>query len=97
MSCHSSLTRSLLKIGPSAKPSAGRAKAADARPPAAKAPPVIRPRRVTVSPSKAPGMFRSAVYGDFLFLGAGAIWSGLGLYRDALAQRPAASSGRPSA
>ena len=32
-----------------------------AMPPAASAPPVMKPRRVTVSPSKAPGVPRSAV------------------------------------
>src|SRR3712207_5479876 len=58
-------------IGPSAKPSAGSAKAAEAMPPAASAPPVNSPRRVTVSPSYAPGMPRSTVYGDFR------LWGGL--------------------
>src|SRR3954452_478199 len=76
-----------LKFGPRANPSAGSPNAALARPPTARAPPVMRPRRVTVSPANAPGMFRSAVYGDFLFRGAGAI-AGVGLYRDAFAQRP---------
>src|SRR5438874_6912542 len=38
--------------------------AAVAIPPAATTPPVKRARRVTVSPSYAPGMPRSAVYGD---------------------------------
>ena len=57
--CHGNFVRS--KTGPSAKPSAGSAKAAVAAMPRPWAPPVIRRRRVTVSPSKAPGMPRSAV------------------------------------
>ena len=51
-------------IGPSAKPSVGRPNAAVAMPPAASAPPVMNPRRVTVSPSNAPGVPRSLVYRD---------------------------------
>src|SRR3954451_18633041 len=52
-------------MGPRAKPSAGSPKAALAIPPAARAPPLNSARRVTVSPSYAPGMPRSAVYFDF--------------------------------
>jgi len=48
--------------GPSAKPSAGRRKADAATAPATFAVPVMNRRRVTVSPSKAPGIMRSAVY-----------------------------------
>src|SRR6185312_13780046 len=47
------------------KPSAGRTKAAVATAPAPFAVTTMKRRRVTVSPSKAPGMFRSAVYFDF--------------------------------
>src|ERR1700730_4807799 len=54
----------LLKIGPTAKPRAGRANAAAAIPPAVWAVPVMNRRRVIVSPSKAPGIMRSAVYLD---------------------------------
>ncbi len=49
-----------LKIGPIAKPSAGSAKAAAATPPAPWAVAVMKRRRVIVSPSKAPGIFRSS-------------------------------------
>src|SRR4051812_22229434 len=49
---------------PAAKPSAGSAKAEAAMAPAACVVSVIIRRRVTVSPSKAPGMLRSAVYFD---------------------------------
>src|SRR3954465_14993817 len=52
-------------MGPRAKPSAGSPKAALAIPPAASAPPEKSARRVTVSPSYAPGIPRSAVYFDF--------------------------------
>ncbi len=55
----------LLKIGPIAKPSAGSAKAPRGDDPGAVgAPTVMKRRRVTVSPSKAPGMPRSSVYLD---------------------------------
>src|SRR5580765_5840444 len=64
MSCHGTLC--FLKIGPSAKPMAGRAKAPAAMAPAVCAVPVMKRRRVTVSPSKAPGMFRSVVYFDLV-------------------------------
>src|SRR5215218_1341191 len=47
---------------PAANPSAGRAKADTAIAPAPWAVAVMKRRRVTVSPSKAPGMPRSAVY-----------------------------------
>jgi hypothetical protein len=53
-----------LKIGPIAKPSAGSVKEAAAIAPAVWAVPVMKRRRVTVSPSKAPGIIRSAVYFD---------------------------------
>ena len=53
------------KIGPSAKPSAGRVNAEAAMAPAVCAVPVMNRRRVTVSPSKAPGIRRSRVYLDF--------------------------------
>src|SRR3954449_11685139 len=49
---------------PAAKPSAGSAKAETATAPAPWTVSVMNRRRVTVSPSKAPGMFRSAVYLD---------------------------------
>src|ERR1700744_2927262 len=49
---------------PAAKPSAGRANAEAATMPAPWTVRVISRRRVTVSPSNAPGMFRSAVYLD---------------------------------
>ena len=57
-----------LKIGPSAKPRAGRVKAAAAMPPAVCTDMVMNRRRLTVSPSKEPGMFRSAVYFDLACL-----------------------------
>src|SRR3954470_16944955 len=60
-------------MGPRAKPSAGSPKAALAIPPAASAPPEKSARRVTVSPSYAPGMPRSAVYFD---LGLWGRWEG---------------------
>src|SRR5437764_1931631 len=53
------------KIGPSAKPSAGSVKAAAAATPARWTEPTMNRRRVTVSPSKLPGIRRSSVYGDF--------------------------------
>src|SRR5271165_3462759 len=57
----------LLKIGPSAKPSAGSVKDAAATMPTAFAVPVMNRRRVTVSPSKAPGICLSSVYLDLCF------------------------------
>src|SRR4051795_700656 len=54
--------------GPSAKPSAGRTKAAVATAPVTLTAPVMNRRRVTVSPSNAPGMPRSAVYLDLASL-----------------------------
>src|SRR5207302_4910071 len=54
----------LLKTGPNAKPSAGSVKAPAAIAPAVWALPVMKRRRVIVSPSKAPGIKRSAVYLD---------------------------------
>ena len=60
MICHSNGSR--LKIGPSANPSAGSVKAAAATTPAPCAVTFMNRRRVTVSPSKAPGIPRSAVY-----------------------------------
>src|ERR1700731_4097948 len=58
---------SCLNIGPSAKPSAGSVKAPAATAPAVWAVPVMNRRRVIVSPSKAPGILRSAVYLDLCF------------------------------
>src|ERR1700690_2274090 len=63
---------SFLKIGPIAKASAGSAKPIVASAPAPCAVPVMNRRRVTVSPSKAPGIPRSAVYFDLLGLRVGA-------------------------
>ena len=57
-----------LKIGAIANPSAGSVNAAAATPPTPFAPRTISRRRVTVSPSNAPGMFRSSVYFDFVSL-----------------------------
>src|SRR3954471_7664628 len=54
--------------GPSAKPSAGRTNAAVATAPVRWTVPVMKRRRVTVSPSNAPGMPRSAVYLDLASL-----------------------------
>src|SRR3954451_20593206 len=50
------------KTGPIAKPRAGSRKATVATAPATLTVPVMNRRRVTVSPSNAPGMSRSAVY-----------------------------------
>src|SRR3984957_21048343 len=61
-------SESFLKIGPIAKASAGSAKPIVASAPAPCAVPVMKRRRVTVSPSKAPGIPRSAVYLDLLGL-----------------------------
>src|SRR3954452_7649892 len=54
--------------GPSAKPSAGRTNAAVATAPVTWTVPVMKRRRVIVSPSNAPGMPRSAVYLDLASL-----------------------------
>src|SRR6516164_2499450 len=54
----------LLKIGPIANASAGSVNAPTATAPATLALPVMNRRRVTVSPSNAPGIIRSAVYLD---------------------------------
>src|SRR4051812_37102793 len=54
--------------GPSAKPSAGSTKAAVATAPVTLTAPVMKRRRVIVSPSNAPGMPRSAVYLDLASL-----------------------------
>src|SRR3954462_8679251 len=54
------------KTGPRAKPSAGSAMAETATAPATLAAPVMNRRRVTVSPSKAPGIRRSVVYLDLI-------------------------------
>src|ERR1700724_2443467 len=62
----------LEKIGPIAKASAGSAKPIVASAPAPCTVPVMNRRRVTVSPSKAPGIPRSAVYLDLLGLRVGA-------------------------
>src|SRR5687767_7446117 len=53
-------------IGATANPSAGSPKAALATPPTVSALSSMKRRRVTVSPSKAAGMPRSAAYGDLL-------------------------------
>ena len=66
IACHCHSWR--LKIGAMANPSAGRVNAATATAPAPLAARFINRRRVTVSPSNAPGMFRSAVYFDFVSL-----------------------------
>ena len=67
------------KSGPSAKPSAGSANIAEATPPAVRATPVMNERRVTVSPSNAPGQPRSAVNFDFggLAASAGVVFDGV--------------------
>src|ERR1700730_1032047 len=62
----------LEKIGPIAKASAGSAKPIVISAPAPCTVPVMNRRRVTVSPSKAPGIPRSAVYLDLLGLRVGA-------------------------
>ncbi len=94
-----------LKIGPIAKPSAGSANAAAAIPPAVCAVPVMKRRRVTVSPSKAPGIMRSAVYLDLCFACLsdtdleqyrGAIQGGLGIAR-MLVRIASIASGEPAA
>src|SRR5437588_10715147 len=54
----------VLNTGASANPSAGSVKAAAATAPAPLAAPTMSLRRVIVSPSNAPGMFRSSVYLD---------------------------------
>src|SRR5215207_5743046 len=69
MSCQRKSWRS--NTGPSAKASAGSVKAAAARPPSACVLPTMNRRRVTVSPSNAPGMLRSAVVLGVVFLRAG--------------------------
>ena len=63
---------SFWKIGPIAKASAGSVKPAAINAPAPWTVPVMKRRRVTVSPSNAPGMPRSAVYLDLLGLRVGA-------------------------
>src|SRR5579872_3181549 len=65
-------SESFLKIGPTANASAGSVKPIAISAPAPWAVPVMNRRRVTVSPSKAPGMPRSAVYLDLLGLRVGA-------------------------
>src|SRR5580698_8977648 len=62
----------LEKIGPIAKASAGSAKPIVINAPAPCTVPVMKRRRVTVSPSKAPGIPRSSVYLDLLGLRVGA-------------------------
>src|SRR5450755_4868657 len=62
----------LEKIGPIANASAGSAKPIVISAPAPCTVPVMNRRRVTVSPSKAPGIPRSAVYLDLLGLRVGA-------------------------
>src|SRR5690242_17990064 len=58
----------VLNTGARAKPRAGRVNAAAATAPAPLAVPTMNRRRVTVSPSNAPGIFRSAVYFESLGL-----------------------------
>src|SRR6202142_756553 len=65
-------SESFLKIGPIANARVGRVKPIAISAPAPCAVPVMKRRRVTVSPSKAPGMPRSAVYLDLLGLRVGA-------------------------
>src|SRR5277367_6828175 len=67
--CHPSET--LLKIGPIAKARAGSVNPIVISAPALCTVPVMNRRRVTVSPSNAPGMPRSAVYLDLLGLRVG--------------------------
>jgi hypothetical protein len=62
--------------GPRAKPSAGSTKAETATAPATLTVPVMNRRRVTVSPSKAPGIPRSAVYLLVVFRRSSAISGG---------------------
>src|SRR4051794_121416 len=69
MSCQGCLCSS--KIGPAAKPTAGRTIAAVAVIPAMWTVPVMKRRRVTVSPGNAPGIRRSDVYFDLVFLRSG--------------------------
>ena len=64
--CQSNGTR--LNSGPSAKPSAGSVNEATVAAPAALTVRFMNRRRVTVSPSNAPGMFRSVVYFDLACL-----------------------------
>src|SRR3954451_14109235 len=79
---------------PSAKPRTGSVNDIAATAPAPWATPVIRRRRVTVSPSKAPGMFRSTVYLDFGVLRAEAMFgAGTILAR----RRPQAPDAHPRA
>src|SRR5579863_8953995 len=59
-------SESFLKIGPIAKATAGSEAPITTSAPPACAVPVMNRRRVTVSPSKAPGIPRSAVYLDLL-------------------------------
>src|ERR1700761_9440078 len=63
MACHS--YGLWWNTGASAKPSAGSVKVATATAPAPWAVMFMKRRRVTVSPSNAPGMLRSVVYLDF--------------------------------
>ena len=72
MICQSNGSR--LKIGPSAKPSAGSVNAAAAMPPAPFVTAPMKRRLVTVSPSKAPGIPRSAVYFE------DCLWRSAGIY-----------------
>src|SRR5207302_5761781 len=62
------VTGVVLNTGARANPRAGRAIAAVATIPAPFAAPTMNRRRVTVSPSYAPGMLRSSVYLGFLVL-----------------------------
>src|SRR3954452_2779763 len=81
---------------PAAKPSAGSRKADAATAPAPCTVRVINRRRVTVSPSKAPGMLRSAVYLDCdCWRGSGTGWRRLppGVRRSAARTAPGALRG----
>ena len=72
------------KIGPSAKPSAGSTIAAVATAPAVWAVPTMKRRRVTVSPSKPPGIWRSTVVFGFAGLRSG---TGIRVVRRTVARR----------
>src|SRR5438874_6231110 len=76
------------KTGPRAKASAGRTKADAATAPATFADPTMKRRRVTVSPSYAPGISRSAVYFDLGSLRSAIL--GAERYRAASLRWPAA-------
>src|ERR1044072_4205141 len=68
----------LSNTGPKAMPRAGSGNAADAMPPAVRALAEMKRRRVTVSPSNAPGIFASAVVLGFCLRSSG---TDTGIYR----------------